>query len=123
MFSKEPEGACPGEYDLCFSQVWPKAAAVAIRAPHRDRKKVSKELNRITPNLDLYGFVDSGKMNKVPKFEMMAARKPFINYPSYKEQDSEDEERKQVEQFIKDYCRPPSVMAKSRLISLRKPKP
>jgi hypothetical protein len=95
--------------------VWPKTASVIIKTDRRDKKKLSKELNRIAPRLALYGAVDSNKMNKVPRFEMMAPRKPFINYPSYKEQDSEEEERKQVEEYIKNYCRPPSIMTKSSL--------
>lgn len=107
------QGACPGEYDLSYGQVWPKVPSVTIKPPRRQSKREALEPKRVMPMLDLYGAADSDKMNKVPKFDMMAARRPFINYPSYKEQDSEEEERKRMEEHIKNYCRPPSVMAKS----------
>lgn len=54
------------------------------------------------------------RMGPAPDFTRMAARRPFVSQPAYKEQDSEDEERRRVEEYIGNYYRPPSSMKKSR---------
>jgi hypothetical protein len=53
------------------------------------------------------------KEKKALDFEKMAFRKPMVNLPSYKDQDSEEEEQRKLDEYFKLHCRPPSQIKRS----------
>jgi hypothetical protein len=108
-------GACIGDYDVCFNQVWPRTQSIIFKNTRNYRAKQSVHLREPVNAKKLHFAVDSDRNQKAPDFEKMPVRKPMVNLPSYNEQDSEEFEQRKLDEYLYLNFRPPSMMKRSRI--------
>lgn len=104
----------PGNYNVKYDQIWRKPRSITFYQPEKPKRQPEREPPAPLDHEKLYKAVDSLKGKKAPDFDKMTMRKLMINYSSYKEEGSEQEEQRKLDEYFKLHCRPPSSLKRSK---------